>query len=185
MDLATLSAFADLDGRTGDEAIVLLAENSGGSGHLLYLAVVGLDVSGPMNLATTLVGDRAQVRSLGVAGSRIALDLVEHAPDDPRCCPTRLTTRAYGLKGRDLVLIAKDDRGPLSPAALGRQTWTLTRLDADRTMRGDPVISLVFEGDRVSGSGGCNRYFGDLIAGAPGQATFGPIGSTRMADLKE
>jgi putative lipoprotein len=33
---------------------------------------------------------------------------------------------------------------------------------------------------RASGTGGCNRYFGDVTLG-PGTIGFGPIGSTRMA----
>lgn len=42
------------------------------------------------------------------------------------------------------------------------------------------VLSLTFEGDRVSGSSGCNRLTGSVRVQA-GRVTFGPLATTRMA----
>jgi heat shock protein HslJ len=65
-------------------------------------------------------------------------------------------------------------------AALAGTTWRA------ETITGRPVIdcaasTITFEADgRVSGRGGCNRYFGtSTIAGE--QLAFGAMGATRMA----
>lgn len=72
--------YADLDEDGSKEAIVLLAENSGGSGAFVYLAVVGLVEGEPRNLATALVGDRVRVLSLDASGARISARLIERRP---------------------------------------------------------------------------------------------------------
>jgi hypothetical protein len=56
----------DLDGDSVEEAAVLLAESSGGSGVMTYLALVTWRDGAPVNLATRLIGDRVQIRSLRV-----------------------------------------------------------------------------------------------------------------------
>jgi heat shock protein HslJ len=46
----------------------------------------------------------------------------------------------------------------------------------------EPEISLAFTDDGVTGSSGCNRYFGSPVAGeSPGDLVFGPLGGTRRA----
>ncbi len=41
--------------------------------------------------------------------------------------------------------------------------------------------SITFAKDgKASGSGGCNRFFGNFESAAPGQVKFGPIGATKM-----
>lgn len=53
-----------------------------------------------------------------------------------------------------------------------------------QSINGQPVAfrtpTLEFAGDRVSGTGGCNRYFGGYEAQGD-QISFGGVGSTRMA----
>jgi heat shock protein HslJ len=45
-----------------------------------------------------------------------------------------------------------------------------------------PEVTLVFQGSRIGGRGGCNQYFANVERGAaPGAVTIGPIGATRMA----
>jgi heat shock protein HslJ len=69
---------------------------------------------------------------------------------------------------------------PVAAAPLAGTTWRA------ETITGRPVIdaaasTIAFEADgRVSGRGGCNRYFGtSTIAGE--QLSFGAVGATRMA----
>ena len=96
-------AFGDLDGDASDEAAVLLGENSGGSGSHLYLAVVAVRRGSVENLATALLGDRLQVRSLQVADRRVRIDLLEHGPGDPACCPTQPAVQEWLLRDRHVV----------------------------------------------------------------------------------
>jgi heat shock protein HslJ len=60
--------------------------------------------------------------------------------------------------------------------------WVLTHFGPEDPAPPEPAITLVFEGERIAGSSGCNRYFSAVEAGkAPGELTIGPVGSTRMA----
>ena len=88
---------------------VLLVGSSGGSGSFVYLAVVGLLDGEPVNLATTLVGDRERVEAISVEDARVRLDLLVHGPDDPACCPSRPVSRAWVLNDGRLSEVAVTD----------------------------------------------------------------------------
>ena len=96
-------ATGDLTGDQIDEAVVALAQNSGGSGVFLYLAVVMDARGGPANIATVRLGDRIRITELEIAEGRLVADLVEHTPEDAMCCPTRKVRRAWLLQGGELV----------------------------------------------------------------------------------
>lgn len=102
-------ATGEIDGTSGAEAAVLLAENSGGSGSFVYLAVVGLQDGKPVNLGTALVGDRSQVQTISIEGSRIRLELLEHGPLDPACCPSSPASQIWVLRDGHLTRIAEND----------------------------------------------------------------------------
>jgi heat shock protein HslJ len=88
-------AYGQLGGQ--DAAAVLLGENSGGSGVFTSLAIV-LDQDGePVNVASTLLGDRVDVYTLEMDGSRIIVDMVRQGPNDPMCCPTEVVRIFYVL----------------------------------------------------------------------------------------
>lgn len=77
-------------------------------------------------------------------------------------------------------LIAADSMAT-EPISLCGTTWVVTHLN------GDPVLShaptLLLEGERASGRGGCNRYTATIELGKKGSLHFGPIAATRMACL--
>src|SRR5262245_40748169 len=85
----------DLDGDGQAEAVVLLAASSGGTGELLYLAVVKRAASEIANVATAPLGDRVQLRAGRIESRRIVLDLVQAGAGDPMCCPGDLVTRTW------------------------------------------------------------------------------------------
>lgn len=96
-------ALGDLNADGIQDAAVILAENSGGSGVFIYLAAV-VDQNGtPINQATTFLGDRTQISSLTVEGGQILLDMITQGPDDPLCCPTLQITLRFRLAGDQLV----------------------------------------------------------------------------------
>jgi hypothetical protein len=97
------TAFGDLNGDGVDDAAALLVESSGGSGSFVYLAAVLNQEGSPKNVATQLLGDRAQVQALTIADGRIRVTVVTHAPDDPMCCPTQEEEQTYELQGNALV----------------------------------------------------------------------------------
>ncbi len=93
----------DLDGAPGAEAAVILVENSGGSGSFVYVAVMGRNADGVVNLGTGLVGDRVQIRGARIEADILSLDVLQAGPGDPMCCPGELATRTWKLVDGDLL----------------------------------------------------------------------------------
>jgi len=171
----------DLNGDDAEEAVVLLSSSSGGSGTFLYLAVAGWRGPSAANLATVLIGDRVQVRAGRITAGRIELDVVRSGPADPVCCPSQTAMRSWTLAQESLREEPVKNVGTLSLRDLTGREWRLTRLARTEAAPPEPRITLRVDENRVSGSGGCNRYFGEVRSGAPGQLTVGPLAGTRMA----
>ena len=85
-----------------------------------------------------------------------------------------LSSLLLGLTG----CAGSPDAGPAAGSLVGT-TWTLTRLGSE-SITEDLEITLTFAGDgRVSGFGGCNRYFGDYRQSGAGRLGLGPLASTK------
>lgn len=131
-----VTATGDLTGDGVDEAAVLLAHNSGGSGVFMHLAVMQASRRGPDNIATVRLGDRVKVIAVEIEDGKIRAQLVEHAPDDPMCCPTRQAERAWLVEGDELVEIeqAGGQRGSRVRGHLvwGHESRSFTECDSGR-----------------------------------------------------
>lgn len=99
-------ALGDLNGDGIDDAAVILVANPGGSGTFYDLAAVINQNGTPTNVASQLLGDRVQIKSISIKSGEIVLDMIVHGPSDPLCCPTVEVTRAYKLEGGKLVQIS-------------------------------------------------------------------------------
>jgi hypothetical protein len=88
-------------------AAVVLVTEPGGSGAFYELAVVQLQGARPVNVATTLLGDRIKVEAIAIQNDQIVVDMVAHAPTDPLCCPTQRQRVTYELQGDQLIQTAK------------------------------------------------------------------------------
>ncbi len=171
----------NLDGDDREETAVLLWESSGGSGTRLYLAVMGRRHRDIVNLGTALVGDRVQVRSGGIRDDRIELEVVQAGPGDAMCCPSQLATRRWTL-GKDGFLEDKVTiTGNLSLETLAGPEWVLAELGWDEPVPNAAEITILFHDDKVTGTGGCNRYFAAVTGNVPGELVFSGMGATRMA----
>ena len=72
--------------------------------------------------------------------------------------------------------------GTASLAPLEGREWVLRRLSSTEAAPAEPEGTLVVDGDRVSGSSGCNRYHGSVGEGETATSlTVGPLAATRMA----
>jgi heat shock protein HslJ len=172
----------DLDGDGSEDAAVLLTESSGGSGSVVYLAVVGRRGGVLVNLGTALVGDRVQVRAGRVANGQVGLEVVQAGPNDAACCPSQLAVRRFNLADGKLTEEAPEMVGTLSLAGLRGSEWVLREFARGDPAPAEPEITLAFTDDGVTGSSGCNRYFGSpKAADSPGDLVFGPLGGTRKA----
>ena len=102
-------AFGNFFGNAEDDAAAILVASGGGSGSFVHLAAVGRRRGLVRNLGSALLGDRVEVRSIEIAGRRIRLELVEHGPDDPACCPTVESTGEWELRSGRLVRVEEPD----------------------------------------------------------------------------
>ncbi len=108
----------DLNADGLEDAIALLAINTGGTGTFIHLAAVIQQAGGLTHTATLLLGDRVQVESLDIADGTLQVQMVTHAPDDPLCCPTEQVTQSYTLQEGMLVTPEQSQVLPLAEAAI-------------------------------------------------------------------
>jgi heat shock protein HslJ len=94
-------ALGTLDGEPA--AAVILVSDPGGSGTFYYLALVTMQEGQPVNIATTLLGDRVQINSVSLADNQIVVDMIKAGPNDPLCCPTQHVVETFELQGDQLV----------------------------------------------------------------------------------
>jgi heat shock protein HslJ len=175
------SVLHDLDGDGIEEAAVLLAESSGGSGVFTYLSVLSCRDGRAVNTGTACLGDRVMIRSLGGRDGEVVAEFVAAGPADPLCCPTRKVRNAYRMGDGKLFLASSEDQGPLSVADLEGVAWRLTRLGRDEPVPEGVKVTAVFAGGRISGSGGCNRYSAAVTGNGSLSVAIGPAASTRMS----
>jgi heat shock protein HslJ len=171
----------DVDGDGGDEAAVLLAESSGGSGVFTYLAVVACRGDRAVNVGTALLGDRVMIRSLTGRDGAILVEMVAAGPGDPLCCPTRKMRNGYRVRDGKLLPASPEEQGTVSIADLEGAAWRLALIGREERVPEGVKVTAAFADGKVSGSGGCNRYSAAVTAKGPLELSIGPAASTRMA----
>ena len=171
----------DVDGDGREDAVVLLFENSGGSGTRTYVAAMGRAGGAIVNLGTALVGDRVQIKNGFIADGLITLDLVQAGPGEAACCPTQKTLAGWRVADGGLTAIESVVMGRLSLEDLHGPEWKLAAIGWDNPVLEEPGAVIRFDGDKVTGNGGCNGYFGTVTSETPGQLAFSAMGTTMMA----
>ena len=174
----------DLDGDGTDDAVVLLNYAPGGTGQLLHLAVMARKKDKIQNVATTLIGDRVEIRDVRIEQKRIFVDVVQAGPKDAMCCPGEVTTLGWTLepggKLNPFVVTAKPER--LTLGTIGNTEWVLRSWDLKAPAPKQPTVTLVFKDGRFTGKSGCNNYFAPVKEGnIPGDVEVGPAGTTRKS----
>ena len=179
-------AFGDLTGDGIDDAVVFLAENSGGSGVFTYVAAVENRQGLPVNLGTAWLGDRGELKSVTIEDGKISVDMITQGPDDPMCCSTLEVIKSFDVENGELVELPVKEIGTISMAALDGTTWILDGYGDFREPT--PVlpfteISITFDvaASKIAGSAGCNNYFAGYTEDAGRVLSIGPVGSTMMA----
>jgi len=108
-------AYDQLDGQ--EAAAVVLVTDPGGSGTFYDLAVVVEQDGQPVNVATTLLGDRAQIQALSIADNEVIVEMITHGPDDPMCCPTQQVVQTYALRDGELIQTSSQAAGSAGAVA--------------------------------------------------------------------
>lgn len=177
----SLRVSGDLDGDGLKDTAVFLIEKSAGSGTFTWLAVIARREGQVQNIATRRIGDRVQLRSLTYDEGSLIVEMIAAGPTEPACCPTRKIRNTYRLDGVQLVEVESWDEGRVSSVDLEGRVWQLTRFPIHTPVPDGISITLVFDGGRVSGTSGCNRYFASMRNTQAEEISIGTIGSTRMA----
>ncbi len=97
-------ALGDLNDDGENEAAALVAEDYGGSGTFVFLAVYQYVNDGAQFLTSIFLDDRPTINTLAIADGAIFVDAIIHRHDDPMCCPSLATSRHYVLNGVNLIL---------------------------------------------------------------------------------
>ena len=100
--IGDLSVAGDLDGDGAEEIVAFLWSATGGSGTRNYIAVFANSDTGVRNMSTVLIGDRVKLREARIVDGRVEVDVVQHGPGEPMCCPTQEATRVWHFDGRQL-----------------------------------------------------------------------------------
>jgi heat shock protein HslJ len=182
--VGNLRVIGDLDGNGTDDAVVLLNYAPGGTGQFLHLAVVTRRKGKVENIATTLIGDRVQIRDLRIEKQRLLVDVVRSGPKDAKCCPGEVTTLGWTLEpsGKLNPFIVSASPARLSLATIGNTEWILRAWDLKQAAPKQPTVTLAFKDGRFTGSSGCNNYFAPAKQGnIPGEVEVGPAGTTRKS----
>lgn len=101
-------AGGNLDSDKAKEYIVVLDENSGGSGMFSALCVVKDNGKTAHSLwcdDMQILGDRVKILESYIKNKRLYLTIKTHGPHDASCCPTKIVTKVYKLRGKRLVKV--------------------------------------------------------------------------------
>jgi heat shock protein HslJ len=172
----------DVDGDGVDDALVLIASRSGGTGENTYLALVQTKAGAPVNTSTALVGDRIQIRRGMLEGRRIVLEAVQAGPSDALCCPGELVSRSWQVVSGTLQESATPDSTARLTLDAIEGEWVLRKWTRDELAPGEPRVTLRVADGVLNGRAACNGYSSRPRAGdMPGVFTVGPVVSTRVA----
>ena len=180
LEKSALSVDLNTDGN-GD-GVILLAENSGGSGVFTY-AGAQLNQSGQAaDAGTVLLGDRVQIISMATMDNQVVIEMVTVGPNDAMCCATLKVRKSLGLDGNNMLAeVGSEERGTVSLDDLMNTEWVLAELDRGQAVAPEQPITAAFADGQVSGSAGCNSYSGSVTSEGGQTLSFGPLVSTMMA----
>lgn len=100
-------AFTDLNGDGAKDAVVLLREDTGGTGIFYHAAaVLSVSLGGGEATNSIFLGDRIRIKQIIVANGVISISILERKEGDPMTAePTEPKTRTFRLQGSEFIEI--------------------------------------------------------------------------------
>jgi len=173
------------------ETVVLVGENSGGSGEYIYLSLIARQGDRVVNRATALLGDRVQVVSVSGSDRKLAMTILRAGPEGALCCPDEVASETWELRDGKLAQLPEASPAhPLTGDIMAGVDWILVGSEPENGSPGgdEPdsaasgAVTLRYADGRFQGNSGCNRYFMGVTPGElPGDLVPGKAGVTRMA----
>jgi Immunoglobulin-like domain of bacterial spore germination len=108
VEILPQSTVGDVNGDGQQDAVVVLAENGGGSGVFVSLVVFLSHDNGFSQSQAALIDDRAQVNSVTVSDGKISVDALIHGANDAMASPSLHVLEIYQLYGNALTLVGLD-----------------------------------------------------------------------------
>ena len=179
-----LIATGDINGDGLEDAMVLLEDQSSGTGDFIYLSAVLDALGNPTPTEALMIGDRIGVKSLVMNGSQVVADLVAQGLGDAACCASWNVRRLYALEDGRLVEKSSQDLSKISLADINGTSWKLVNLNGEQEpVLPDTEITMQIAEDQISGFAGCNDYNSTVSSGAFGlnSVMIGPISTTRKS----
>ena len=177
-----LIARGDVDGDGVEDAVVLLEDNTSGTGRFVY-AVAVLDALGrPTPTPALMLGDRIQVKSLSLAGDQIVAEFIGQGPGDGQCCAT-WNMRTVLWQDGGLVEGSNDILNQVALSDLDGTSWRLVDFNGGQDPAlPEPVMTLQIGDGQVSGFAGCNDYAAPVTGQEDVAQSFivGPITTTEQ-----
>jgi len=179
--LEELVTSGDLNGDGQAEAVAPVWISGGGSGTFSYLAVMTLAPDKATALATTVLGDRVQVKKVAVVDGKIVLTMVQPGENEPLCCGTETVEQQYTLQGNTLKQTDSQVLIPVIADRLSNATYTIPLADdkpaavqlkqgrwEGQPSQGDsasrPVVTLDTQADTHAVISGLGDLNGDGVA---------------------
>jgi hypothetical protein len=113
-------AYGDLTGDDIADAAAILETNTAGTAVFYELAVMVAEESQPVNVATTLIGDRVALQDLRIVAGQIIVDLTTHGAGDADCCPAHEQRVTYTLVNDQLSQVGEEVIVVAEPAGVFR-----------------------------------------------------------------
>jgi len=165
-------AWGDLNGDGVNETAAVLAENYGGSGTFVFLAVYQSQGQEFNFMTSIFLDDRPLVNAISVEDGEIFVDAIIHDANDAMCCPTLATKRHYFWNGSNLIL---SDYSTVTPTGQPRTITLEAPVDGAEVsgiirLKGNVTVAP-FENNliyRIYDLGGVELSVGPVTVDAPG-----------------
>lgn len=182
-------SFGDIDGDGDDDAVLILVNQTGGSGTFYY-AAISVNVDGHYKgTDAILLGDRISPQNFYVERNKAVVNYVKRNFGEDFSVQPSVAENLYMTfdpESFQLIQIATDFEGEANPDVMKLDmqpwTWIETRYSNDTVMTPNKidVFTLIFkENNTVLISTDCNSMHG-AYAVTDNQITFGPMATTKM-----
>lgn len=182
-------SFGDIDGDGDDDAVLILVNQTGGSGTFYY-AAISVNVDGHYKgTDAILLGDRISPQNFYVEGNKAVVNYVKRNFGEDFSVQPSVAESLYMTfdpESFQLIQIATNFEGEANPDVMTLDmhpwTWVKTSYTDDTVItpaKTDAFVLTFKENNSVSISTDCNPMHG-AYAVTDNQITFGPMAATKM-----